>query len=50
MQFASYHSLKNKIAYVTGGAGGIGEAISQALARNGSHVGIIDIDGDAAKT
>ncbi len=48
MQYASFHSLKNKIAYVTGGAGGIGEAVSQALARNGSQVGIIDIDGDAA--
>jgi D-xylose 1-dehydrogenase len=48
MQCAAYPSLKNRIAYVTGGAGGIGEAVSQAFARNGTHVGIIDIDGEAA--
>ncbi len=49
MQHASYPSLKDKIAYVTGGAGGIGEAVSQGFARNGTHVGIIDIDDDAAR-
>ncbi len=49
MQYANFHSLKNKIAFVTGGAGGIGEAVSQGLARNGAHVGIIDIDGEAAQ-
>jgi D-xylose 1-dehydrogenase len=48
MQYATYPSLKNRIAYVTGGAGGIGEAVSQSFARNGAHVGIIDIDGEAA--
>jgi D-xylose 1-dehydrogenase len=48
MQYASFRSLKNKTAYVTGGAGGIGEAVSQGLARNGAHVGIIDIDAEAA--
>ncbi len=50
MQFATYPSLKNKVAYVTGGAGGIGEAVSRGLARNGTHVGILDIDGSASQT
>ena len=49
MQYASYPSLKDKIAYVTGGAGGIGEAISRGFAQNGTHVGIIDIDAAAAE-
>jgi D-xylose 1-dehydrogenase len=49
MQFATYPSLRNKVAYVTGGAGGIGEAVSRGLARNGAHVGILDIDGPAAE-
>ena len=35
MQVATFHSLKNKTAFVTGGAGGIGEAVSQGLARVG---------------
>ena len=45
-----YPSLKGKSAYVTGGAGGIGEAVSYAFARNGAHVGILDIDAEAAKS
>lgn len=48
MQHATYHSLKGKTAYVTGGAGGIGEAVSRGFARNGAHVGILDIDEAAA--
>lgn len=47
MQLATYPSLKDKIVYVTGGAGGIGEAVSRAFARNGAKVGIIDIDEKA---
>ena len=44
MQFAVYPSLKGKVAYVTGGAGGIGESIVDAFARNGTTVGILDLD------
>lgn len=46
---AAFLSLKGKSAYVTGGAGGIGEAVSYAFARNGTHVGILDIDAEAGK-
>ncbi len=48
MQPAIYPSLKNKVAYITGGAGGIGEAVSVAYAAQGTTVGIIDIDEGAA--
>jgi D-xylose 1-dehydrogenase len=44
MQHAIYPSLNGKTAYVTGGAGGIGESISRAFAAQGSAVGILDID------
>jgi D-xylose 1-dehydrogenase len=44
MQHAIYPSLGGKTAYVTGGAGGIGESISRAFAAQGTAVGIIDID------
>ena len=44
MQLATFPSLNGKLAYVTGGAGGIGEAISRAFARNGATVGILDLD------
>ena len=49
MQPAAYPSLKGKTAYVTGGAGGIGESLSRAFAAQGTAVGILDID-DAAGT
>lgn len=37
-----------KIAVVTGGAGGIGSALCRRLARDGAHVVVADVDGDAA--
>ena len=47
MQPAIYPSLKGKTIYVTGGAGGIGEAVSAGFAAQGASVGILDIDEGA---
>jgi meso-butanediol dehydrogenase/(S,S)-butanediol dehydrogenase/diacetyl reductase len=41
--------LKDKIAIVTGGGGGLGEGISLCLAREGAKVAVSDIDHAAAK-
>jgi len=40
--------FKDKIAIVTGGASGIGQGIARALAGEGAHLVIADIDRDAA--
>lgn len=37
-------SLKNKTAIVTGGASGIGKAISQTFAQQGAHVHLLDLN------
>lgn len=44
----TYSSLIGKTVYVTGGAGGIGEAVSRSFASQGAKVGILDLDGEAA--
>jgi NAD(P)-dependent dehydrogenase (short-subunit alcohol dehydrogenase family) len=41
--------LDNKVAIVTGGAGGIGAAAGRALAGEGASVAIVDIDGTQAE-
>jgi sorbitol-6-phosphate 2-dehydrogenase len=41
--------LTNKIAVVTGGAQGLGQAISERLAREGCHVVIADVNEPGAK-
>lgn len=40
--------LANRVAVVTGAAGGIGRATAFALARRGCHLALADIDGAAA--
>jgi NAD(P)-dependent dehydrogenase (short-subunit alcohol dehydrogenase family) len=42
-------SLDGKVAIVTGGGSGIGEAVSRELARRGARVVVADINGDGAK-
>lgn len=42
--------LQERVAIVTGGASGIGQAVCAALAREGAITAVLDMDGDAAKT
>lgn len=42
--------MTDRVALVTGGAQGIGEGISRALARAGLHVAVADLNLDAATT
>ena len=41
---AIYPDLKDKTVIVTGGAGGIGEAITRTFHAQGARVGFLDID------
>jgi D-xylose 1-dehydrogenase len=46
---ARYPSLAGRVAIVTGGASGIGEAIVRAFAANGAHVAFLDIQDEPAE-
>lgn len=41
--------LKGKVSIITGGAMGIGKEVALRLARDGSHIVVVDMDEDAAK-
>lgn len=42
-------NLTGKVTVVTGGGSGIGRAISTLFGRQGAHVVVLDLDGEAAK-
>jgi len=44
MKYKDLFNIKNKVSVVTGAAGILGKEFSIALAANGSHVALIDID------
>jgi NAD(P)-dependent dehydrogenase (short-subunit alcohol dehydrogenase family) len=48
-EIAHYPSLAGKVAFVTGGASGIGAAVVQALAGQGCRTAFVDIDSAAAE-
>jgi 3-oxoacyl-[acyl-carrier protein] reductase len=48
--FEERGGLEGTVAIVTGGAGGLGEAITNDLVANGVKVAVLDIDGEAVDT
>ncbi|WP_019586003.1 SDR family NAD(P)-dependent oxidoreductase [Deinococcus apachensis] len=48
MDYATMFRLDGKVALLVGGGSGIGEASAHALAANGAHVVVADLNGEAA--
>lgn len=46
---AIYPSLSGRVAFITGGASGIGAALVAAFAAQGAHVGFVDLDEDRGR-
>jgi 2-keto-3-deoxy-L-fuconate dehydrogenase len=44
------YSLENKTAMITGAGSGIGESIALTFAKQGAHVGVLDLQGEAAES
>ncbi len=49
-EYANYPSLVDRTVFVTGGADGIGRAMVENFARQGSKVGFADINADKARS
>ncbi|MGW0246212.1 SDR family NAD(P)-dependent oxidoreductase [Nocardia goodfellowii] len=48
--FAERGGLDGTVAVITGGAGGLGQAIAQDLADNGVRLAVLDLDGEAVSS
>ena len=48
-EFAIYPSLRGQVAFVTGGATGLGAEFVAQLAAQGVHVGFVDVQDDAGR-
>src|SRR3954471_11965271 len=46
-EFATYPSLRGQVAFVSGGASGLGAEFVAQLARQGVRVGFVDLQDDA---
>ena len=49
-QEAIYPSLKDRVVFITGGASGIGGAITEKFCEQGAKVSFVDIDDSSAQT
>lgn len=47
-EFATYPSLRNRVVAITGGGSGIGAALVEHFARQGSRVAFLDIDAQSS--
>lgn len=48
MRFASYPSLEDRVAFVTGGGSGIGASVVEHLCAQRARVAFVDIQRDAS--
>jgi NAD(P)-dependent dehydrogenase (short-subunit alcohol dehydrogenase family) len=48
-EFAIYPSLRGQVAFVTGGATGLGAEFVAQLAAQAVHVGFVDVEDDAGR-